>query len=697
MIKLFLVLPVFLLLSAPRRAGAAPGSGAARDDGQAGYYCGDIKKPFFAETAKGEFAAQRKLAMPEKFTMPKPAGVKRVFVLGESVAALLDRGVCALSSCADLPWEKGADAVDNSGFEIINCGMGGYESVRIYGIFKEVLRYDPDLLVILSGNHEGSPDQNCPGLDFELKRRKFRLFEKYYSRTDVPQQAVKKASLKIHAAMVSDMSAAARKAGVPVVFCTLPANVRDMPSRTQLLLEDPQFAAGYKLFYENDHKAALEKFRAGLAAQPYDSLLNFYTARTLDKLGRAAEAAAYYRKAVDVDADMARASEARNDSIRGAAAAEGACVADLDKLFRGVADSGLPGFREFTDGMHWRTSYNRAVWNEIFRSASACGLKGFEKFRAADSPTWKETAREDALKRLSYAATWLNPGDRSFNEASLAELAYVRQEAPGLLENAAVSAQALDKAILRNFWSIGKVVQLEALFPLFLGHLSEVERRQGNYGAAMILCDRALALDPARGFLKLLRAQILAGQGNKKEAEREFNGSGLVREARGLGLAYGFETQAAGPRPAGGGPGPLAGKKTPPPVGQARPPGNTSLTPGPGKHSVLKAVPFDGAPRPAPKEGVEALMEQCLDASGEGGKERALQACQGAAYAAGPGKPGGGNPYLGSEASFESYRLLTALGRNEEAGEALLWTVENASPSWPKLAEARKLLGQKAP
>ena len=45
---------------------------------------------------------------------------------------------------------------------------------------------------------------------------------------------------------------------------------------------------------------------------------------------------------------------------------------------------------------------------------------------------------------------------------------------------------------------------------------------------------------------------------------------------------------------------------------------------------------------------------------------------------------------LASDASFESYKLLKAMGREEEAGETLFWTIRNAPPSWPGLAEAKK-------
>ncbi|HBA60446.1 MAG TPA: hypothetical protein DCZ92_06445 [Elusimicrobia bacterium] len=89
-----------------------------------------------------------------------------------------------------------------------------------------------------------------------------------------------------------------------------------------------------------------------------------------------------------------------------------------------------------------------------------------------------------------------------------------------------------------------------------------------------------------------------------------------------------------------------------------------------------------------------ALLDRCLALSSANKKEQALQACQSAVYAAAAHT--GGEPAamaeLGSDASLESYRLFKALGRGEEAEETLFWAVQNAPASWPKLAEARKLL-----
>lgn len=87
----------------------------------------------------------------------------------------------------------------------------------------------------------------------------------------------------------------------------------------------------------------------------------------------------------------------------------------------------------------------------------------------------------------------------------------------------------------------------------------------------------------------------------------------------------------------------------------------------------------------------EAFMALCSLRVKAGKKEPALQACQSAAYASYFGAEGG-PPALGAEASFETHKLLKAMGRKSEAETLLRRTVDNAPPSWPGLAAAKALL-----
>ena len=642
-------------------------------------FCEEVNKPFFAETVKGSgrYSPQRERAQPAAFIMPKPAGIKRVFVVGESVAAMLDRGEMALyggwlghrlSAAGILPRNA------NDSIEIINCGMGGYEINRVYGVMKEVLRYSPDLIVVLSGNNrEGIDEAPCPGTVFELRRRKLRLYQRYYSLKASPRQALAKAYLKAFSGVMDEMAAEAKKAGVPIVFCTLPVNVADIPARQPLPFGVQHFSSGYKLFYEKKYKPALEEFRAGLNSDPDSHFLNFYSGKALEVLGKGSEAAPYFFKALE---SGGRATPSLNAEIRRTAAADGACVADLEKFIYALSPGGTPGFGQFTDSMHWRPQYNRAVWDEIFRSATACGIKGYEKFQAADYKGWKETTHRDAVKRLNYAVTWLS--GRGLSDAALAEFSYIRAKDPELLEEAAASPDRLGKLVLHESRSMGSLVSAIAVYPLFLEHLAETERRRGNYPGAMALCERAMALKPGDRDFRLLRAQILAGGGRTAEALREFSqlaADGTFQEARGLWLAYA--------------PGSAVPAK---PVTAAHP---AAAVPAAPPAAAVPAAPAASLKARGPHTKVvrkkHESMDLCFgDAVSAAEKTKALQACQQVSYLAGSGELSGGGA-LASDASLRSCALLEALGRTEEAGETLVWTIKTAPAGWGGLPAAEKL------
>ncbi|MDT8285607.1 MAG: hypothetical protein RQ748_00735 [Elusimicrobiales bacterium] len=82
---------------------------AAEEPGE-DYHCRGAKKDFF--TAPGDDGLVfpgRRGSIKFSFKMPKPSGLTRIFIAGESAAALMDSG-------------EGFFEEQN---EVINCGMGG--------------------------------------------------------------------------------------------------------------------------------------------------------------------------------------------------------------------------------------------------------------------------------------------------------------------------------------------------------------------------------------------------------------------------------------------------------------------------------------------------------------------------------------------------------------------------------------------
>ncbi len=463
------------------------------------YYCVDVRGPFYAP-ALGVMRPVRPLSASEPFTITKPAGTKRVFVAGESVAAILG----------------GGEAVEKAvpGLEIINAGMNGYDSWRIAGVAGELPKYSPDMLVLLSGNNE-SGSEPCPGPRAELRRRRFKLAERYYSLAGGPLPPPVLASLGVHEGRLRGMVRAARKAGVPVVLATLPANLM-MPPAGRPPLDNPAFASALADLEAGAFRRAAGRFSSLAAGPSADPFSAYYAGLAFYQSGDKARAAAMLARAADLAPSQERAGPARNAMIARVAAEEGACLADLDAAFRKASPDGIPGFAQFTDGVHWTAAYGGLAWNAIFSAAAGCGIPAAATYRGLPAAGGAASAEDGAAKRVSYAASWLE-GTR-ISERSVAELGYVLREAPAALAAAASSPKGLSSVFIRNDWSGATAARLDEIYPGFAANAAEAYRRAGRFRDGLALCDKALAALPGDKELLLLRARLLYGAGRRGEA-----------------------------------------------------------------------------------------------------------------------------------------------------------------------------------
>lgn len=107
----------------------------------------DIHKPFFKIENNCFFIQRQDLWKPRnntiKYSIKKDSNKKRIFIFGESVARDFKENILQeeLSKYLDI--------------EIINIGMGAYDSYRIEKISKELKLLKPDWIVICIGNNDG--------------------------------------------------------------------------------------------------------------------------------------------------------------------------------------------------------------------------------------------------------------------------------------------------------------------------------------------------------------------------------------------------------------------------------------------------------------------------------------------------------------------------------------------------------------
>jgi hypothetical protein len=128
------------------------------------YWYVDIYKPFFVKKKADDgsvfLVSQRPRSRRSSFPKRKLPQTTRVFVLGGSVAAQYDSDE---QRSHDWTLRRVLEtAFPGKRFEVIHCGMGGYDIYREDLIFQEILRYEPDIVVLLSGNNEVTPVSGPP-------------------------------------------------------------------------------------------------------------------------------------------------------------------------------------------------------------------------------------------------------------------------------------------------------------------------------------------------------------------------------------------------------------------------------------------------------------------------------------------------------------------------------------------------------
>ena len=463
--------PLLLPLAA---AALLPASPVAAGDP---YICDDVLKPFFRSAALRDgrlrISPARAGAVAAPFLMPKPEGTARVFVVGESAAGLLGAGEDGLA--AYLGGVLGGRPV-----EIINCGMGAYESLRILDVFREALAYSPDLIVVLSGNNE-TGREFCGGLKFGLAGRLLRARALLGRMRRPREEAAIQASLDAHEARLEKMAALAR-GRAPVLFVTLPANMRDYAPDGPL----PDRLRPGAASLASDPAAALGFFENSLVAAPRDPFSHFYSGRALEALGRGDSARAAYAAAIKYDPASDRCSEARNAMIKRAAAAGGACVADLAAAFSGIARNGAPGRGEIADGVHWLPRYNAFAGAVIAAAAAGCptapaAWRGRGPNPAATLPPGPATG--DFRKALSYACAYsghdLFFGRYRPNERVLSLLDGLCADDCARLRLALYDEGALVRELLDSGWSLSLRADRAAWRPYLLAAAAEMFARRG--------------------------------------------------------------------------------------------------------------------------------------------------------------------------------------------------------------------------
>jgi tetratricopeptide (TPR) repeat protein len=520
LIALALAAPELLL----RRAFGPPPMVPKAWQDQVRYLNSEIDLPFLikeGDPPSRVWKTNRPRALPQTF--PDSLGPRelRVFIVGESVALRLGTQALLKPLSASLPGRE---------VRLINAGMGGYDAYRAGSILRELLDRSPQLFVVMVGNNQNFAPPRLVGvervwypgyrLNLLLRRSWIGLSVEDWLKRRLPQPAPDD-GLGHFESDLRDMLGRARERSVPVVVCTLAANVRDYPPHGELPLNEPDFFSAWSAQEEGDLLTARRLMETFVKRSPGDPMGHFYLAKLMQAAGHWEEARSEFRAALSKDYPD-RCSPEKNAVIRRVAAEQGAAVADLEEFFTSIAPHGLPGWESFVDNVHWSHRLDDAVARAIAAAAAnrpdtgaaAAARAVLSTYSAADEQLVARAAAE------AFQAGSLRPPMLSERAVAEFQLALTRDPAGvrTLLEN----PERLRGMLLQNEWLKVLADGPSDRWSGVLIHAGEAYKRLGRRVEALAILRRAAqAPGPGAALAHRLLSRQYALLGDRPAALRE--------------------------------------------------------------------------------------------------------------------------------------------------------------------------------
>ncbi|MEY2427236.1 MAG: hypothetical protein QOJ40_121 [Verrucomicrobiota bacterium] len=377
----------------------------------------------------------------QEFPATKPPNTFRIFCLGGSTV----HGHPYQSPTAFPAWLQielaGADPA--RAYQAINCGGVSYASYRLRPIVREILDYQPDLIIIATGENEFLEDRTYQSLKarpvlwaraqdaayslrlvtvardwlWSLDRKtgrgegsgkpplsrevKTRLDDRSgyasYHRDEAWHERVKMQFEESMRAMVK-MCNTAR---VPIMLVKLGSNLRDCPpfkSEHKAGLSASDEAVWQKHFEaataaeKTDPNEALALYLKAEALDGEYALLAFRIARVLDRLGRKSEALNYYLKAKDQDICPLRLIKPHEEVLAAVAAETKIPLVDVATLIASRGPDQIPGNDCYLDHVHPTIGGHQKMAQAIAAEMVSVGI-------ISRAGTWPEPERCAAYGR----------------------------------------------------------------------------------------------------------------------------------------------------------------------------------------------------------------------------------------------------------------------------------------------------------
>ncbi len=377
---------------------------------------------------KGEFLRTRpdrkKYFLYQSFQKEKRPGTLRVFITGGSVAMGFplqeDYGPGRLLSVA-------LDAAEPSReHEVINAGGFGYASYRLLPVVEELLTYDPDVIVLMTGNNEFLEQrfENVTETDISKALHHVRLYRVLYGAAAAFMGKADEVNWNAHQVndrerslatqdfekSITAMARLCKRSGVSLVLVVPPANIKDYHPYGESRVERKTQEKIDRLLKERKYESALSLIKENKSGAP-DAWIFYEEAWARHGLGgKGADPLKLWRRARDLDPVPVRVLSRMENVIRRTSDKQGSMLADAAEVFAGAASvSAAPGDSLFFDHCHPHPEGQRILSMEIVRTLvrnKLIGPSGGWEDRAMDSlaRAYEGLSDEDIARSYYQAA-----------------------------------------------------------------------------------------------------------------------------------------------------------------------------------------------------------------------------------------------------------------------------------------------------
>jgi len=314
--------------------------------------------------------------------------------------------------------------------EVLGCGVGGQYSAGELDVLRELLDFEPDMVVLYSGHNEFHPRNVAALLETTDHSLRARL------RTALGHTALGRALLRaasgppraapsvadkapdhrpidgpeyalVVAAMadrVEQFCALCRERRIPVVLCTAVSNLRDFPPMVDVYGRDTSepdrerhrdlLARASAALAAGDANAALSLLDEAEAIDAAPASLAFQRGQALLAAGRADEALAGFVRARDTDGRTNRATTELNDVMSAWSGRDGVQVVDVEAEFARRSPDGIVGSESIVDNVHPTVAGQAVIADLIMQAMVPAGLLDAAQLglaRAAELPSASTT------------------------------------------------------------------------------------------------------------------------------------------------------------------------------------------------------------------------------------------------------------------------------------------------------------------